>query len=45
MEKSFGESEAFEKRRASDELKTDAWERFLSAYAEDDPYSNRDDEL
>jgi len=45
MESAYAEVEAYEKRRVSDSLKVQAWERFAKAYAEDDPYSSRDEQL
>lgn len=45
MEAAYATVEAYEKRRVSDALKLAAWERFASAYTEDDPFSRRDNEL
>ena len=45
MRKAYGEAEAFERRDVSAELKAAAWERFLSAYGDDNPYSQDDEGL
>ncbi len=41
----FQSAEQFERGAVSAELKATAWERFLSAYAQDNPLSNEDDRL
>ncbi len=45
MERGFSKAERFEKRRVSDDLKVKAWERFLAAYRDDVPGSERDNQL
>lgn len=45
MEKSFDEATDFQKRDISADLKVTAWERFLDAFTEDNPYSEEDDKM
>ena len=45
MRADFAESEAFAGRDAAVDLKVQAWQRFLGAYPEDDPYSQQDEAL
>lgn len=45
MKKSFSQVEQYESRNISKELKLSAWEKFLSAYKEDNPYSSDDESL
>ena len=45
MEAAFSQLQYYEKQDISVNLKLVGWERFLDAFDEDNPYSNRDDEL
>jgi formylglycine-generating enzyme required for sulfatase activity len=45
MKQDFQRTRVFERRDLSQELKRTAWERFLAAYPEDDPYSREDEQL
>jgi len=45
MEEAFSKVKEYEKRNISAKLKITAWERFLQAFSEDNPYSTRDEEL
>jgi len=45
MEEAFSKVEEYEKQDISAKLKITAWERFLQAFSEDNPYSTRDEEL
>jgi len=45
MENAFSEVQEYEKEDISAKLKITAWERFLQAFSEDNPYSTRDEEL
>ena len=45
MKQDYQLTRAFERRDLSQELKRTAWERFLAAYPEDDPYSREDEQL
>ena len=45
MEDAFSQVESYEKQDISSALKIAGWERFLGAFAEDNPYSDRDEQL
>lgn len=45
MAEDFGQAEQFERSSQGVDLKAAAWERFLQAYATDDPTSGEDDRL
>jgi hypothetical protein len=45
MEEAFFKVNEYEKQDISTELKIKAWERFVQAFLEDNPYSTRDEEL
>ncbi len=45
MEEAFAQVEEFERGNRSDALKITAWDRFLTAFEKENPYSTRDDEL
>ncbi len=45
MKQDYQRTRAFERRDVSKELKRTAWERFLAAYPEEDPYSREDEQL
>ncbi len=45
MESAFAQVQAFEQKPARIALKAEAWERFLSAFAEDNPFSLDDEDL
>ena len=45
MGKSYNESESFQKRDVSPDKKIAAWERFIDAFSEDNPYSDEDDSI
>lgn len=45
MLNAFREVESFELRDVKKELKVAAWDRFLSTYKDDNPYSHEDEEL
>ena len=44
METAFSKAKALDERKVSSGLKKEAWERFLEAYPQDDPYSVQDDD-
>ena len=45
MKSAFAQVQAFEQKQARTALKAEAWGRFLSAFAEDNPYSLEDEDL
>lgn len=45
MQEAFSQVDAYEKQSISKTLKIEAWDRFINAFSEDNPYSAEDDEL
>jgi hypothetical protein len=45
MKEAFSQVNDYEKQAISKTLKIEAWDRFINAFSEDNPYSTEDDEL